>query len=175
VYGELDHPVHEASPFRRGQAIGVQEEPDLLAAAGGGRETDPFCDVVVVKLGVQPCGFRQLPEGINRPGEFSVDQGNRDTVLGDDVPRTQVAVTDHQMIAGQETGERRLPARVRRWLEGLRSVVQPAHEGSKGGDGIVVPGAGMRRGARDIGDYFPAAGVETVTDGTGRALEADRL
>jgi hypothetical protein len=33
----------------------------------------------------------------------------------------------------------------------------------------------MRRGARDIGDYFPAVGVETVTDGTGRALEADRL
>jgi hypothetical protein len=26
-----------------------------------------------------------------------------------------------------------------------------------------------------VPDYFPAVGVETVTDGTGRALEADRL
>jgi hypothetical protein len=70
VHGELDHPVHEAGPFRGLQAIGVQEQPDLLTAAGGGRETNPFCDVVVVKLSVQPRGFRQLPEGINRPGEI---------------------------------------------------------------------------------------------------------
>jgi hypothetical protein len=175
VHGELDHSVHEASPFCRGQAIGVEEEPDLLAAAGGGRETDPFCDVVVVKLGVQPRGFRQLPEGIDRPGEFPVDERDRDAALGDDVPRTRITVTDDRMTAGQETGERGLPARVRRWLEERRGVVQSAQESAKGADGTVVPGSGMRRCPRDIGNRFPAIGVETVADGTGRALEAGRL
>jgi hypothetical protein len=33
----------------------------------------------------------------------------------------------------------------------------------------------MRRCPWDIGDRFPAIGVETVTDGTGCALEAGRL
>jgi len=28
-----------------------------------------------------------------------------DAALGDDVPRTRITVTDHRMIAGQETGE----------------------------------------------------------------------
>ncbi len=175
VHGELDHPVHEADPFRRRQAIGVKEKPDLLAATGGGRETDPFGDVVVMKLSVQPRGFRQLPEGINRPGEFPVDERDRDAALGDDVPRTRITVTEHRMIARQQTSERRLPARVRRWVEGLRSVVQSAHESAKGADGVVVPGSGMRRCPWDVGDRFPAIGVEAVTDGSGRALEADRL
>jgi hypothetical protein len=40
---------------------------------------------------------------------------------------------------------------------------------------MVVPGSGMRRCPWDIGDRFPAIGVETVTDGTRRAREADRL
>jgi len=105
VHGELDHPVHKADAFRRRQAIGVQEQPDLLAAVGGGRETDPLGDVVIMKLSVQPRGLRQLPEGIDRPGEFPVDQRDRNAVLGDDVPRTQIAMTDHRMGAGQEAGE----------------------------------------------------------------------
>jgi hypothetical protein len=37
VPGELDHPVHETNPFRRRQAIGLKEQPDLLAVAGGPR------------------------------------------------------------------------------------------------------------------------------------------
>ena len=105
VHGELDHSVHEANPFGRGQAIGVKEEPDLLTAAGGGRETDPFSDVVVMKLRVQPRGFRQLPEGVNRPGEFPVDERDRGAVLGDNVPRTRVTVTEHRMTARQQTSE----------------------------------------------------------------------
>jgi hypothetical protein len=175
VHGELDHPVHETNPFRRRQAIGLKEQPDLLAAAGGGRETDPFCDVVVMKLSVQPRGFRQFPEAINRPGEFPVDERDRDAALGDDVPRTRITVTEHRMITGQETGERRLPARVGRWLEGLRSVMESAHERAKGTNGLVIPGSGMRRYPWDIGDRFPAVGVEAVTDGTRRAREADRI
>lgn len=126
MHCELDRSVHEPSPFRRRQAIGVKQKPDLLAAAGGGRQTDPFCDVVVMKLSVQPGSFRQLPEGINRTGEFPVDERDRDAALGDDVPRTRITVTEYRMIARQETGERRLPVRVRRWLEGFRSVVQSA-------------------------------------------------
>ena len=122
--------------------MGIKEKPHLLAAAGGGRETDPFRDVVVIKLSVQPRGFRQFPEGINRPGEFPVDERDRDAALGHDVPRTRITVTEHRMIAGQQTSERRLPARVRRWLEGLRSVVQPADESAKGANGMVVPGPG---------------------------------
>jgi hypothetical protein len=65
VHSEFGHLVHEARPFRRRQAIGVREKPDLLAAAGGGRQAGPVCDVVVVQLSVQPRGFRQLPAGIN--------------------------------------------------------------------------------------------------------------
>jgi hypothetical protein len=79
-----------------------------------------------MKLSVQPGSFRQLPEGINRTGEFPVDERDRDAALGDDVPRTRITVTEYRMIARQETGERRLPVRVRRWLEGFRSVVQSA-------------------------------------------------
>ena len=82
VHGELDHPVHEAGPFGRRQAVAVKEQPDLLAAAGGGREADPSGDIVVMQLGVQPRGFRQLPEGINRPGEFPVDERDRKVVHG---------------------------------------------------------------------------------------------
>jgi hypothetical protein len=84
-----------------------------------------------MKLSVQARRFRQLPEGINRPGEFSVDERDRDAALGDDVPRTRITVTEHRMIAGPETGERRRPARVRRWLEGLRGVVEPAPEAER--------------------------------------------
>ena len=128
MHGELDHSVHEANPFRRRQAIGIKEKPDLVAAAGGGREkAQPFCDVVVMKLSVQPRGFCQFPEGVNRPGEFPVDERDGDAVLGDDVPRTRITVTEHRMIARQQTSERRLPACVRRWLEGLRSIVQSTH------------------------------------------------
>ena len=94
MHSELDHSVHEAHPLRRRQAIGVKEKSYLLAAAGGGRETGPFRDVVVVKLSVQPSGFRQLPEGVNRPGEFPVDERDRGAVLGDNVPRTRVTVTE---------------------------------------------------------------------------------
>ena len=175
MHGELDHPVHEASPFCRTQTIGVKKQPDLVAAAGGGRQTDPFCDVVVMKLSVQPRGFCQLPQGINWSGEFPVDERDGDAVLGDDVPRTQITVTDHRMIAGQQAGERRLPARIRRWLEGLRSVMQSAQEGANSADGLVGPGSGVRRCPGDIGDRFPAIGVEALTDRTRRALEADRL
>lgn len=120
-----------------------------------------------MKLSVQPRGFRQLPEGINRPGEFPVDERDRDAALGDDVPRTRITMTEHRMTAGQQTGERRLPARVRWRLEGLRSIVQPAHERAKGADGMVIPGSRMRRRPGDIGDHFPAIGAETVTDGDG--------
>ena len=175
MHGELDHAVYETDPFRRRQAIGVEKQPDLLATTDSGRETDPFCDIVVMKLSVQPCGFRQLPQGINWPGEFPVDERERDTALGDDVPRTQIAVTDHRMFAGQAAGERRLPARVRRWLEGFRSFMQAVQEGANSTNGLVIPGPGMRRCPGDIGDRFPAISVEAVTDGTRSALEADRL
>jgi hypothetical protein len=128
-----------------------------------------------MKLSVQPRGFRQLPQGINWPGEFPVDERDRDAALGDDVPRTQITVTDHRMIARQEAGERRLPARVRRRLEGFRSFMQTAQQGTNSANGLVIPGSGVRRCPGDIGDRFPAISVEAATDGTRRALEADCL
>jgi hypothetical protein len=58
VRGKLDHPVHEASPVRPRQAIGVKEKPDLPTPAVRRRKTDPARDVVAMKLGVQPRDFR---------------------------------------------------------------------------------------------------------------------
>src|ERR1700727_1137502 len=128
-----------------------------------------------MQLRVQRGGVRQLPQGIDWPGEFPVDERDRDAVLGDDVPWTQITVTGHRVIAGQEAGERGLPVRVRGWLEGFRSVVQSTQEGANSADSLVGPSSGVRRCPRDIGDRFPAIGVEAVTDGARRALEADRL
>jgi hypothetical protein len=175
VYGELDHPVYKTNPFRRRQAIGVKKQPDLLATASSGRQTELFCDIIVMKLSVQPGNFRQLPQGIDWPGEFPVDERDRDAVLGDDVPWAQITVADHRMMAGKETGERGLPVRVRRWLEGFRSIVQSTQESANSADGLVGPSSWVRRCPGHIGNRLSAVGVEAVTDGARRAFEADRL
>jgi len=120
MHGEFDHPVHKADPVRRRQTIGVQEQPDLLAAAGSGWKADPLGDVVIMKLSVQPRGFRQLPEGINRPGVTSEDKDEPGACPDRTrtIPCTVQAVTnraqaeiggDHAMSAGRSVHGRLRP------------------------------------------------------------------
>lgn len=45
-------------------------------------------------LGVEPAQLGQLDERIGWPGEFPVDQPNRQALAGDDIPRRHVTVAD---------------------------------------------------------------------------------
>ncbi len=54
VHRERDHLVDETAALTGGQAISVEDQPQLAAAAGEIGQPEPFRDVVIVQLRVQP-------------------------------------------------------------------------------------------------------------------------
>src|SRR5690606_34604752 len=93
----LDHPGDEPAPVLAGQAVAVQEEPELPGAGLRVGQALPFGDVVVVQLGVPPGRARDLVETVGRPGRGPVDVGDRHPAACDGVPGTRVTVTDDRV------------------------------------------------------------------------------
>ena len=80
-------------------------------------------DVVVVELGVEPHDLSEFPGRVDGAGVVPVDERDGEPVSGDDVPRSEVAVSDDRHRTGQSTGEPRSPAWPLRF-ERRRDVVE---------------------------------------------------
>src|SRR5258708_1635959 len=89
---ELDDGAEEARSLLRSQAVGVDDRCQLPGPLSGRRKALELGDDIVVQLGVQPAQLGQLDERVDRPGELPVDEPDRHTITGHDVPRRDVAV-----------------------------------------------------------------------------------
>jgi hypothetical protein len=61
-------------------------------------------DVVVVELRVEPHDVGEVPDGAGGAGIVPVDEGDRVSAAGEDVPGPEVTVPDDSSFGGQRSG-----------------------------------------------------------------------
>jgi hypothetical protein len=71
---ERDHFVDEAAALAGWQAIAVEDQPQLPAAAGKIGKPEPFRNVIVMQLRVQPGRLGKFPCRIHGASELEIDQ-----------------------------------------------------------------------------------------------------
>jgi hypothetical protein len=103
--GELDHLVDQAVSCAVRESVTIEEEPKLSCAHVSTAETISLGYVIVVELGIQPGRMGEVPSQVHRSGILPIDEGDGETVPGDDVPRAKITVTDHRLGTRQISAE----------------------------------------------------------------------
>jgi len=89
---ELNHLVHKTDPLRPRQLIPIQDRPDVACSDISARQSISLHDIVIVQVCVEPTALGQVEEAVHRASHLPIDQRDRDSVLGDDIPWCGVAV-----------------------------------------------------------------------------------
>ena len=159
--GDLDHLVHHTHPLGGRQAVAVHDGGELAGALSDRGKVLLLGHNVIVEFGVQPAQLGQLDERIHRPGGLPVDQRDRHTAAGHDVPRGHVAVTDDLDRAAQVPAVPGEPDRIRRRAERRGGPVQVAEQGAKRSGAIQAPGSRLAEGELPVDkrQHLPAVAI----------------
>lgn len=90
----MDHALNESDPLRCVKAVAVDERAQLAYSLLHGRKLVHDCDVVIVKLTVEPRSMGDLVESIYWSCELPIDERDWKQVAGDDVPWGWFSVSD---------------------------------------------------------------------------------
>jgi hypothetical protein len=113
-----------------------------------------------VELGVEPAQLGQLDQRIDGPGGFPVDERDRHSAPGDDVPWGDVTVADHLDRAAQVPAVPGKPDRGRWWPEGAGRLVQVPQQAAQRGSSFQAPGTRLGELAADECQLLAPIGIE---------------
>ena len=125
-----------------------------------------------MQLGVEPAQLGQLDERVDRPGEFPVDQPNRQALAGDDVPRRHVAVADDLGGPAEVAAVPGEPDGILFWPERGGGPVQVPKHLAERGSSVDAPRTGLDELALDEGQHLAAVVVDAGADQPGRGGES---
>ena len=171
--GELDDLVQKAAPLPGRQPVGVGDGSQLPGPVGQRWQMLDPGDDVVVQLGVEPGQLGQFDQRVDGSGGFPVDEGHRQAVPGDDVPRRDVAVADDFVRAAQIPTVPGEPHRVHGRAECPCRFVQGAQQSAERGGAVQTPRPGRGELAVDKRQRLAAIEVQARADQTRRRREAN--